>query len=207
MKHLKRFKLPRLSKSNVWLAIGVLMIAAALMLGGINVINSWLYTRNHKVQAQGLKNTPAVESSSPLVAGTPVHITIPSVAIDLKVDPGYYNPSTKSWNLSDVDAQWGVMTAKANNKGGDTYIYGHALMNVFGRLPKVQPGDLAVVTTDNSHTFTYKFVSSTETTPDDTSLFKYQGKPILVLQTCSGLWYQYRQLFVFDLIQVDGKRV
>jgi len=207
MKRVKNFPALRLTKTNTWFAIGVILISAGIMFGGIGVINSWLNSRHYKVQAQGLKNTKPIVTSAPLITGTPTHISIPDVNIDLPVIPGYYYPKDKSWTLTLDNAQWGTMTSKPNNKGGETYIYAHYRVHVFYTLPNVQPGDLATVNTENGHTFTYKFINSTVTVPEDTSLFTYKGKPILVLQTCTGAWYQYRQLFVFNLVQVDGKDI
>jgi LPXTG-site transpeptidase (sortase) family protein len=117
------------------------------------------------------------------------------------VIPGYYYPANKSWSLSLNDAQWGAMTAPANNKQGMTFIYAHYRKGVFLTLPKVKPGQQAIITTDNGHVFTYTFRQSVVTNPADTSLFKYQGQPILILQTCTGAWFQNRQLFMFDLVK------
>lgn len=153
---------------------------------------------------QALKsNQPVIDKGTPLVSGTPTHLTIPGVGIDLKVIPGYYYASNKSWTLSLNNAQYGTMTAPSNNKEGDTFIYAHYRKGVFLTLPKIQPGATAEVTTDNGHVFTYTFSSSLVTSPEDTSLFSYKGKPILVLQTCTGVWYQNRQLFTFNLTKVD----
>ncbi len=68
-----------------------------------------------------------------------------------------------------------------------TFIYGHNRWAVFYKLLKVQPGDEAIVSTANGHTFTYKMTGQKVTQPTDTSLFHYQGPPILTLQTCSRL--------------------
>jgi LPXTG-site transpeptidase (sortase) family protein len=150
---------------------------------------------------------PAIASNNDinhvaLIKGTPVRIQIPNVGIDLKVIPGHYYPSSKSWTLSLNDAQYGVMTAPANNVGGETFIYAHYRKGVFLTLPKIQTGSTAIITTNNNHVFTYTYRYSRVTNPTDTSLFTYKGKPILVLQTCSGTWYQNRQLFVFDFKEV-----
>lgn len=203
----KKISVDKLKPSSNYLSLllGALLISFSLWLGGIDAINSWWTQRN--TQARALTNNTPPVTSTPLIAGTPSQITVPAVNINLKIIPGYYYPDSQSWTLSLNDAQWGVMTAKANNKAGNTFIYAHARKNVFSDLPKVNPGDEAIVSTDNGHSFTYQFISSVETAPTDTSLFDYKGKPILVLQTCSGLWYQNRQLFTFDLVKVDGKSI
>ncbi len=198
----KKRRILKFSKQRAWLACGVLLVIVGLLLGGLSLINSWYTSRNSHYDAQALKINQPVETPQPLVMGTPTHITIPNVSIDLDVIPGYYDSSNQSWTLTLNNAQWGTMTAKANNKTGLTYIYAHYRWHVFYNLPKVQPGDEAIVTTDNGHSFRYKFVSSTVIAPTDTSLFNYKGKPIMVLQTCTGVWYEKRQLFVFDFVDV-----
>src|SRR5436190_4068724 len=193
-KFLKRFyRLP-----SVFTA-GLIFVAIGLILLGLSVV--------YGPQAAAGQKEPVLTSNNQInkvaeIKGTPVRLQIPSVGIDLKVIPGYYNTSSKSWTLSLNDAQYGVMTAPANNVEGETFIYAHYRKGVFLTLPKIQPGATATVTTDNNHVFTYMFRDSHVTSPNDTSLFSYKGKPVLVLQTCSGLWYQNRQLFVFDFKEV-----
>ncbi|MEX0881544.1 MAG: sortase [Candidatus Saccharimonadales bacterium] len=191
----------QLSSSKSHLLIGAVLISFAMYFGGFSLISSWLVNLGSDTQA--LQNNTIVQTPTPLVEGTPVRISVPSAQIDLPVALGEYYPTTKSWTLSTDKAHWGVMTAKANNKSGVTFIYGHNRRQVFSALPKIKPGDEAVVTTEKGHTFSYKLVKSTVTNPEDTSIFTYKGKPVLVLQTCTGLWYQDRQLFVFDFVEVS----
>lgn len=185
--------------------LAVLLIAIGIVAGLIEVGLVW-YRQSSSVKAEPLSqvlNTgQKVENKEPEISGTPVHISIPSLQIDLQVIPGYYYPKTNSWTLSNDKAQYGTMTAKSNNKSDATFIYAHAKDNVFGKLPKVVSGGEAIVTTDNGHRFIYKFRQSTITRPDDTTIFSYSGKPVLILQTCTGVWYQDRQLFVFDFSKV-----
>jgi LPXTG-site transpeptidase (sortase) family protein len=184
---------------------GIIVLAISLFVGGFSLFNTWRHQQGVAPisTVEALKSNQPVENQEPEISGRPVHITIPSQDIDLSVIPGYYYPSNKSWTLSLNNAQYATMTAPANNKSGDTFIYAHNRRGVFLNLPKVQPGDIAQVTTNNGHVFIYKFSASTVTTPEDTSLFNYKGKPVLVLQTCTGLWYQNRQLFTFNLVKVD----
>jgi LPXTG-site transpeptidase (sortase) family protein len=182
--------------------LGIAMVIIGLALVIFSVLSVWNSQRSAAKPQPFLRivnnAAPKVEGV-PTVSGTPAHLSIPSVGIDLDVIPGYYYPSTQSWTLSLDKAQFAVMTAKANNKAGDTFIYAHYRLHVFYTLPKVEAGAEATITTDNGHTFTYVFQSSTVTTPDNTELFSYKGKPILVLQTCTGVHFQNRQLFVFSL--------
>jgi LPXTG-site transpeptidase (sortase) family protein len=193
IKRLTRFKL----------TTGLILISIGLILGGLTLFNTWRSQHSAAASSESIKSTDVKDNDLPALSGKPTHITIPSVNIDLKVVPGYYYATSKSWSLSLNDAQYGVMTAPANNKQGMTFIYAHYRKGVFLNLPKIQPGAQVIITTDNGHTFTYSFARSIVTSPSDTSLFKYHGKPLLVLQTCTGLWYQDRQLFLLDLVKAS----
>ncbi|HVX58326.1 MAG TPA: sortase [Candidatus Saccharimonadales bacterium] len=138
------------------------------------------------------------------VSGIPVRIEIPSVGINLKVVPGYYNAQTELWTLSLNDAQFAQISAPANNEGGLTFIYGHYRSGVFMNLHLVTPGASAKLVTDNRHIFSYVFRRSITTVPQDTSFLSYEGKPIMVVQTCSGPHFENRQLFVFDFSEVKA---
>jgi LPXTG-site transpeptidase (sortase) family protein len=185
--------------------LAILLIAIGVLVGLAEMGHVW-YRQQSSVKteplSQVLKNGRVIEDEEPEINGVPVNISIPSLQIELKVIPGYYSQKSNSWTLSNDKAQYGTMTAMSNNKKGATFIYAHALDDVFGRLPKISAEGEAIVTTDNGHKFTYKFRKSTITEPTDTSLFKYSGKPVLILQTCTGAWYQDRQLFVFDFVEV-----
>lgn len=148
--------------------------------------------------------TPVTTPAKPVVSGRPVSISVPSVRInDVPVVDGTYDPKTQEWTLGLHTAHWGVMTPQPNDTAGNTYIYGHYRPEVFAYLHVIKPGAEAYVTTDNGYRFVYTFQRSTEVTPEDMSLFNYQGAPILTVQTCSGTWFQNRQLFVFTFTRVE----
>jgi LPXTG-site transpeptidase (sortase) family protein len=188
------------SLRRFWVAAGPLLILIGIFMGGLGIFNTLLNQHFYQVNAQALANNRPVESAEPRISGVPNRIQIPSVGIDLKVIPGYYNAKDQSWTLSLNNAQWGAMTARPNNKEGLTFIYAHYRKNVFYTLPHVTQGSTAIVTTQNGHIFTYKFRGSTIVKPQNTNILSYKGKPILLLQTCSGVWYENRQLFVFDFV-------
>lgn len=185
-------------KSN--LIIGVLFILAGALLNSDTIIRyfkSVSASSSYHASAKVAQATAA--AAKDVISGQPSHITLPRLNISVDIEPGYFNASTQSWTLSDTKAQFATMTSQPNTASGNTYIYGHNRSAVFSSLHKAVPGDEAIVTTTNGHAFTYKLVSSKDVLPTDVSLFDYKGKPILTLQTCSGIWDQYRGLFVFDL--------
>ncbi len=149
--------------------------------------------------------TPHAELVSSVVrepsdtGGIPIGITVPRLGLRLAVEPGQYNPASKTWNVSTSAAQYATITPPANTKSGNTFIYGHNLPAVFGRLPELSTGDMIILTTDTGHKLSYRLTSKRETNPNDDSLFYYSGPPIVTVQTCSGLFDQNRQLFTFEL--------
>ncbi|HSX17797.1 MAG TPA: sortase [Candidatus Saccharimonadales bacterium] len=193
----------RLKEMRATMLTGLAFVIIGLAVFGVSLLITWFGQRSSVPPvSQVLKNNPVAVNPNPVIKGTPVHIVIPSVDIDLQIVPGYYYPSTQSWTLTLNDAQWATMTAPANDRDGLTFIYAHYRRGVFLTLPKVQPGATAIITTDNGKVFTYTFRSSAITTPEDTSLFSYKGKPVLMLQTCTGVHFQNRQLFLFDFTKV-----
>jgi len=183
------------------LTIGLFFLAAGLLLSSGHIIQ---YVQQRNAQP-AVPSAVAAKSSiikKATISGQPAHIDIPAVGVSDDIEPGYYNKTTKAWSLSLNKAEYATVTPEPNNGGGNTFIYGHNRWAVFYKLLKVQPGDEAIVTTANNHKFIYKLAYEHDTKPNDTSLFTYQGPPILTLQTCSGFWYQNRSLFVFNLVQV-----
>lgn len=182
----------------------ILGIAAVLVIGGLAGIAPQLFFNwsNHgSVSAHGLPSSKAaVKPDKPLITGHPVAISVPSVNINIPVIDGYYNQKTRDWTLSLDKAQFATPTAQPNNIAGNTFIYGHFRWGVFYTLPKIQPGAEATITTDNGYKFTYRFYSTYATQPTDSSVLHYQGPPMLTLQTCSGSYYQNRQMYLFSYV-------
>jgi LPXTG-site transpeptidase (sortase) family protein len=137
------------------------------------------------------------------VSGRPTEISVPSVNIDIPVINGYYNPNSKDWTLSLDKAQFATPTTLPNNLTGNTFIYGHYRVGVFYTLPHIESGAEAIITTDNGYKFTYRFYQTYPTQPTDTSVLHYQGPPMLTLQTCSGSYYQNRQMYLFSFVKYE----
>lgn len=189
----------KLRDARFYFFVGLFFIMVGLLLASPHLIQQLERTNSQPVYAAGI--TQAGNDRKATISGTPSHISIPSVDISVDVEPGHYNRSSQTWTLSLTKAEYATVTPPANNGGGNTFIYGHNRWAVFYKLLRAQTGDEAIITTTNHHTFVYKMVGRHDTSPNDTSLFHYQGPPILTLQTCSGLWYQHRSLFVFNLVK------
>lgn len=153
-------------------------------------------TRSGLVQALSSQPIPSTPYKK-IMAGRPIRVVLPDQAIDLTVDPGYFDASNNSWTLSGYNAQYAMVTKLANNHDGNTFIYGHNNKYVLGHIKTIKPGQKAILYTDNNQVFTYTFVSTVGVGPDDTRVFDYSGPPILTIQTCSGNWNEIRQMYTF----------
>lgn len=177
--------------------------------GGLLVAPIYYYQHRQKPAVITTVPTPLTSQQtlaynhSNAVHGTPVRLRLPSIDIDLTVDQGFYDPKTGNWTISDGKAFFAVQSAEPNNTADNTLIYGHAKQTVFARLDELSLGSEATVDTNNGYRFYYTYSSSDQVLPSDTSLFLYKGSPRLTLQTCSGVFYQNRQLFYFDFTRYE----
>lgn len=185
------------------IVVSLLTVAAfMLLLAGQFGLFSRKYQASQTTFAASIQDNADYTPPKEVKRGKPLEINISSVSINLPVYDGQYDEKNKTWTLSTNAAHYALITALPNNVSGNTFIYGHNRKEVFSRLAGMKVGDRATITTDSGYTFVYRFRKSIETNPYDDSLFRYEGPPILTLQTCSGLWYQNRQLFTFDLVEV-----
>lgn len=189
-------------KQRILNAIGVGLIVLGLFFGYPYITAHWqgkdLVTTSPGVV---FADQPVQASEEPLVMGRASRLVIESLGIDLTVAEGKYYATSKTWQLSEDKAHFAELSVENNNKTGNTLIYGHNNKQVFGKLNQIKVGDRAVVYTDNGKRFVYEFRTAVETNPYDDSVFNYKGPAMLTLQTCSGLWYQNRQMFAFDLVE------
>lgn len=184
-------------------------MSAAIIVAGIALgfpAVSYLQKSDEQLKSAATSTvvTPAAvtQPTAPTISGTPSHISLPSRDISIDVAPGYYNAQNQTWTLGPDKAYFATITSEANNKTGNTFIYGHNRNQVFTRLLDAQIGDTAEVTSDNGYTFTYKLASMKDVDPTDTEVMDPTEAPTLSLQTCSGAWYQHRRIYTFTFVEV-----
>jgi LPXTG-site transpeptidase (sortase) family protein len=187
-------------KKLIALSIFLIVLGAA---GMAPTLYYWNQNRAAASSVQVIIPAPQPVPKPTLITGKPVELSVDSINLKLEVADGVYNQKNGQWTLSKNKAHFALLTVQPNNEQGNTLIYGHYRPEVFAKLRKVQPGAEAIVKTDNGYSFVYKFRSSQTVNPADTSIFAYQGAPMLTLQTCTGAWMQNRQLFSFDLTRFE----
>lgn len=176
------------------------------LLFALYVFSPWfLYNKPTPFTAAVLAqpSLPLPAAAVKITSGKPVRVVIPRLSLDLPVNEGLYNPSDQTWTLSGYHAHFATISKLANDYSGSTFIYGHNNKHVFGPLKSLIPGDHVQLFTDNGHVFLYTYQNSENVKPDQVSLFDYQGPPILVIQTCSGSFNEWRQVFFFNLNKLE----
>lgn len=190
-----------------------LLLAATLILAGFGSLIYFRDLQNTIVTpppqssqiAAAKASAPAVvqTTDTPVMSGEPDTLSIPSLNIGLQITPGVYNYQTKQWTLTNDKVQYAVMTPEPNNQSGNTFLYGHYRRGVLATLHAIKSGASAVVTTKNGKTFTYVLASTRVVSPEQSdAVFAYHGAPILTIQTCTGIFFENRQLFIFNLESV-----
>ncbi len=183
-------------KSKKLLITGVILAILGLA-GTLPTAYYWLQNRHAFASGTVVQAAPQPNPGPTLVQGKPAKLIIKSLNMNLKVVDGIYNQNNGSWTLSLDKAHFALPSVMPNNESGNTLIYGHYRPEVFAYLHLIQPGAKAQIITENGYIFSYTFTGSKNYNPSDTSIFAYQGPPQLTIQTCSGSWFQNRQLFTF----------
>lgn len=197
-----------LQKIRFMSSIGALYILSFGTIGGL-LYSSHLFGTPVWAQPKPaiIQKTP-VKLPPKVISGKPVRIVIASAGIDLPVDEGIYHSTDGSWTLSDTHAQFAIMSSPANDHAGTTFIYGHGTDAVFGKIGTQHPpaGTIAHIYTDNGRVFTYALESIRNFEPSDTSVFDdmASGPPRLIVQTCTGIFSEWRTMFTFTFREVSS---
>lgn len=178
------------------------IIAGAMIFGGIFILSS--SSRAVLTPATAKKSlTTNLHPATPqtFISEQPVRLFVPSADIALSVRRGVYDQNLMTWLVPGNEAYFADGSVQPNNSTGTTYIYGHANKKAFLNLDHLKEGDIAVVQGE-SKSFYYELVGNITTTSSDTSRLTKSGPPLLVLQTCTGLHFQYRAQYVFKFVRV-----
>lgn len=180
-----------------------------LTVGSIGALfySSQMLGPSSRAAAEPQPITHTVTSESPqTISGKPTRIVIADRSIDLPIDEGGYDYETRSWTLSDTNAQFAASSSLANDQKGTTFIYGHGTDAVFGKIGSSPPasGTLAQLFTDNGRVFSYRLQSVQNLKPSDTWILKdtRSGSPKLIVQTCTGTFSEWRTMFTFTFEEV-----
>lgn len=189
------------------LTIGTLFIASSLLLGVGTAFDQLGLSGGKQVEAQSqpasfiADEQPKPEKPKRKIQSEPTQIQIPSVEVDLQVLPGYYDAASRSWTLTN-NAHFATVSTQPNNISGTTFIYGHNRRGVLATLTGIKPGAAAYLKTASGKTFVYRYTSQNTVAPEDVWVLQNATRPTLLLQTCTGAWFQNRTLYTFEFVEV-----
>ncbi len=119
----------------------------------------------------------------------PVELIIPSINIDLQVDPGQIKDGV--WQISDTNATF-LNTAAVPGGGGNTVIYGHNKKVLFGNLPYLSLGQKISIKTKSGKIYNYVADTKYFVSPDRVDLVSPTNTEELTIYTCYGLFDSQR---------------
>lgn len=125
----------------------------------------------------------------------PAEIIIPSIKIDLAVDPGVIKDGV--WQISDSGATFLSGSAPPGTKG-NTVIYGHNKKIIFGNLPYLSIGQTISVKTKSGKIFNYIAKQKYFVGPDRVDLVSPSDHEELTIYTCWGLFDGQRVVIKAD---------
>lgn len=179
----------------VWLLPAYLLV---LFLISYTAYASFFPSETGDANNANIKENQNTKKDTPeLISGNPILLTLPRLEIEVGVIDGNYEKTVKKWNVSETFAHFATITALPNNQSGNTLIYGHNSLRIFGKTQDLLPGDRLFLKTNNDYIFIYEFESAEEVSPQSTQIFIYQGAPRLTLLTCSGLFNEKRRVMTF----------
>jgi sortase A len=135
-------------------------------------------------------------SSAPPAAIThttdlPVEIIIPSLNIDLPIEPGTITKGI--WQISSDSATFLLSSALPGTKG-NTVIYGHNLKRIFGKLPYIDFGQKITIKTQDGNMYQYKVTDKFLVNPDRVDLVSPTNFEELTIYTCTGFMDSKREV-------------
>lgn len=119
----------------------------------------------------------------------PQRIQIPSAGIDALVSEGGIVDG--EWILSPQSAYFLPKTFISPDQS-NTIIYAHKRVGLFINLGKVNQGDEITVLDKFNHPYTYKVVQTLTADPNDLESLRVEGKNMLTLITCDGIFDKER---------------
>ncbi|KXK09188.1 MAG: Sortase family protein [Microgenomates bacterium OLB22] len=133
----------------------------------------------------------------------PVQIMVPQIGVQKPVKPGTYDLSKDSWLITQDAAHFASLSVAPNTKKGTTVIYAHNTTDLFGKIHKLNTGDIVVLTTQDGRRFTYGYLSQEKVSPTHVTVFRNDGRPQLTLITCTGPHNNARLLVHLKLITTN----
>lgn len=155
------------------------LILAGLLIFSFGAVNYY------RVRILSFSKVPEAVATSTANMDIPAEIIIPSIQIDLKVEPGQIKNGV--WLISDSVATF-LNTSAAPGSGGNTVIYGHNKKIIFGNLPYLSLGQKIIIKTKSGKIYNYVADQKYFVGPDRVDLVSPTNAEELTIYTCWGLF-------------------
>lgn len=166
-----------------WLKTPYFLVFLGFALLSFGAVNYYL------VRILSFSKVPVAAAQSVQNLDIPVEIIIPSIQIDLKVEPGQIKDGV--WLISESNATF-LGTSAAPGSGGDTVIYGHNKKAIFGNLPYLSLGQKITIKTQSGKIYNYVADQKFFVGPDRVDLVSPSSTEELTIYTCWGLFDSQR---------------
>lgn len=160
-----------------------------IMTGTFFVYGSLENTSFQEVEASAMEVRP----EEPLDIGQPVTLLIDKINMALSIREGGINQSTNQWILDDDNVFY-------IRNSATPILYGHNKKGVFDQLSKLEGGEPLLVTTSDGRVLEFIFSASRQIEPSDKSILSERNDKTIILLTCSGAFYEFRQALYFRYI-------
>jgi LPXTG-site transpeptidase (sortase) family protein len=177
-------KSKRLQRNN---KLPLFLVFLGLIIFSFGAINYY------RVRILSFSKVPEAAASSTRNVDIPVEIIIPSIQIDLKVEPGQIKNGV--WLVSDSTATF-LNTSAAPGSGGNTVIYGHNLKKIFANLPYLSIGQKIIVKTESGKIYNYIADEKYFVGPDRVDLVSPTKSEQLTIYTCWGIFDSERAVVI-----------
>lgn len=143
----------------------------------------------YRVRILSFSKVPAAAIEATKDTDIPAEIIIPSINIDLKVDPGHIVDGV--WQISGANATFLDTSVPPGGKG-NVVIYGHNKQVIFGNLPYLSIGQKIIIKTKSGKVYNYIADKKYFVGPDRVDLVSPSDNNELTIYTCWGVFDSQR---------------
>lgn len=164
------------NRNSIVIFIGIVFV----IFGGINY---------HQTRRLSFSSVPQEVETSIINLDVPIEIIIPSINIDLKIDPGQIINGV--WQTSEKNATFLNSSAVPGNSG-NTVIYAHNKETIFGNLPYLSVGQEISIKLKSGKIFNYVVTEKYFVSPNRVDLVSPSNVEELTVYTCWGTFDSQR---------------
>lgn len=133
--------------------------------------------------------------------GTPKHISLPRLGVNLDVETGIYDTPAQTWAIDHTHA---FLMQAPKGEIATPIIYGHDIPKVFANLAGAASDELLYVTNTEGQTLLFRYSGDQTLNPADSSILTTYFPDTVFLMTCSGSQYQYRRALQFTYVGMEN---